>query len=80
MKMEDFYCKTRLVAGEHNRVDASATVTYAGVESREIIHILLMITVLNVINVIAAYIINTYITTPGKDKAWRLLDPEFDKD
>jgi len=40
IKMEDFRCKARLVAGGH-RTEASATITYASVVSRETVRLAL---------------------------------------
>jgi hypothetical protein len=46
IKMEDFRCKARLVAGGH-MTGAPATITYASVVSREPVHLALTIAALN---------------------------------
>ena len=46
IKMEDFRCKTRLVAGGH-MTEAPATIIYASIKSRKTVRIALMIAALN---------------------------------
>ena len=46
MKMEEFRCKARLVAGGH-RTKAPVTITYANVVSRETVRIALLMAALN---------------------------------
>ena len=60
VKMEDFICKTRLVAGGH-MAKAQATVTYASVVSRETVIIALMIITLNNLEVKSGDILNAYV-------------------
>ncbi|KAL7447687.1 hypothetical protein ACHAXS_000070, partial [Conticribra weissflogii] len=79
VKMEDFLWKVRLVAGGH-MTDVPPTVTYASVVSCEMVSIALTMTALNALKVIAADIMNTYITAPNKEKIWTLLGPKFGKD
>ena len=79
VKMEDFRRKARLVAGGH-MTDVPATVTYASVVSRETVRIALTIASLNALSVMAADILNAYITAPNKEKIWTLLGPEFGRD
>ena len=73
VKMEDFRRKARLVAGGH-MTDVPATITYASVVSRETVGIALTITSLNALNVMAADIMNAYITAPKKRKSGPYLD------
>ena len=46
VKMEDFRCKLKLVAGGHT-TKAPATMTYTSIMSRETVRIAFMITALN---------------------------------
>jgi hypothetical protein len=50
IKMEDFRCKARLVAGRH-MTKTPATITYASVVSRETICIALLMAALNNLHV-----------------------------
>ncbi len=55
-------------------------VTYDSVVSCETVHIALTMVALNALKVMAADIMNAYITAPNKEKIWTLLGPKFDKD
>ncbi len=79
VKMEDFKCKARLVAGGH-KTEAPATITYASVVSCETVRIALMIAALNDLQVKAGDVLNAYITAPCKEKVWTVLGPEFGPD
>ncbi len=79
VKMEDFRQKARLVAGDH-RTKAPATITYASVVSREIVHLALTIASLNDLEVMVGDVLNAYITAPVKEKVWTILGPEFGHD
>ncbi len=57
VKMEDFRCKTRLVAGGHMTKDP-ATLTNVSIVSRETVHIALLVAVLNNIDIWAADVLN----------------------
>ncbi len=76
VKMEDFKCKARLVAGGH-KTNALAIITYASVISRETVHIAHMLVALNNLQVKVSNVLNAYITTPCKEKVWTNLGPEF---
>jgi hypothetical protein len=79
VKMEDFRQKARLVAGGH-RTKAPATITYASVVSRETVRLALTIASLNDLKVKVRDVLNAYITTPVKEKAWTILRPKFGHD
>ncbi len=76
MKIGNFHYKVSLVTRGH-RADVPAKVKYASDVFREIVCIALTIAVLNALKVMAADIINAYITVPNKEKIWALLGPEF---
>jgi hypothetical protein len=76
IKMEDFRCKARLIAGGH-MTKAPATITYASVVSRETVHIALLMAALNDLNVKVGDVLNAYITAPITEKVWTVLGPEF---
>ncbi|KAL7476000.1 hypothetical protein ACHAW6_001889 [Cyclotella cf. meneghiniana] len=78
-KMEDFCCKTWLVAGGH-MTKAPATPTYASVISQETMQIALLTTALNNIDKWAANVLNGYITMPCHEKIWTTLGREFGED
>ncbi len=67
VKMEDFRCKARLVAGGH-RTKAPATITYASVVSWETMRLALTIAALNDLEVKVGDFLNAYITAPVKEK------------
>ena len=79
VKMEDFQCKARLVAGGH-RTEAPATITYASVVSRETVLLALTIAALNDLEVKVGNVLNAYITAPVEEKVWTVLGPEFGRD
>ncbi len=71
--------RAQLVAGGH-MVDVSPTVIYASVVLRETVCIAPTMAALNALKVMAAGIMNAYITAPNKEKIWMLLGPKFGKD
>ncbi len=79
VKMEDFHRKVQLVSGGHI-MDVPPTIIHASVVSHETVLITLTMAVLNAFEVVAADILNMYITALNKEKIWTLLGPEFDKD
>ncbi len=79
VKMEDFRWKARLVEEGH-MTDVPPTVTYASVVLHETLCIALTMAELNALKVMAADIMNAYITAPNKGKICMPLDPEFGKD
>ncbi len=79
VKMENFHWKVRLVAGEH-MTNVPPTVTYVSVVLRETLCIALTMAALSALKVMAADIMNAFITKPNKEKMWILLGPEFGKD
>ncbi len=76
IKMDDFCCKARLIAGGH-MINVPATFTYASVVMRKTIRNALMLVALNLLDVMEADIMNAYITAPCKEKIWTTLGPEF---
>ncbi len=76
IKMEDFWQKTRLVAGGH-LTKAPPTITYASVVSRETVRLALTFASLNDLKVKVGDVLNAYITAPVKEKVWTILGPEF---
>ena len=79
IKMEDFRCKARLVAGDH-MTKAPATITYVSVMSRETVRIAFMIAALNNVEFKLGNILNVYVQAPVTEKVWTTLVPEFSKD
>ncbi len=79
IKMEDFNHKTCLVAGGL-MTDVPVTFTYASVVTRETVCIALMMAALNLLEVMAADIMNAFITAPCKEKIWTTHGSEFGKD
>ena len=79
VKMKDFRCKARLVAGGH-RTEALATIMYTSIVSRETVRIALVIATLNDLEVKLGNILNTYVQAPVTEKVWTTLCPEFSKD
>ncbi len=67
--MEDFFCKAHLVTGRH-LTNVPATYTYASVVTHETVRIPLMLAALNLLDMIAADIMNAYITALCKEKIW----------
>ena len=56
------------------------TITYSSVVIREKVHIALTMAALYYLEVKAADVLNTYVTTPNREKIWTVLDPEFGDD
>jgi hypothetical protein len=79
IKMENFRCKVRLVAGGHT-TKAPATITYVNVVSRETVCITLLMAALNDLNVKVGDVLNAYITAPITKKVWTVLGSEFNID
>ncbi len=67
------------MAGGH-LTQAPATITYASVVSRETMRLALTFASLNDLKVKVGNVLNTYITTPVKEKVWTILGPEFGHD
>ncbi len=63
--MEDFHRKVWIVAMGH-MTNVPPTVTYASVVLHETVHIALTMAALNALKVMAAGIMNTYITAQNK--------------
>ena len=76
VKMENFQCKARFVAGGHT-IEPQATMTYASVVSRETVRIALTIAALNALEVKASDIQGAYLTAPVKEKIWMRLGTEW---
>ena len=72
----DFTWKARLVANEAKTRDLT-TSTYAGVVSKEMIHIALTYASLNGLDLFAADIKNAYLQAPMSEKYWTCCGPEF---
>jgi hypothetical protein len=79
VKMEDFRCKARFVAGGH-KTDNPHAMTYASVVSRESVIIALTLASLNDLDVKMADIENAYLPAPITEKVWTVLGPEFGDD
>ncbi len=69
VKMEDFRWKVLIVAGGH-MTNVPLTVMYASVVSCETVRVVLTMAALNALKVMAADIMNAYITAPNKEKIW----------
>ncbi len=79
VKVEDFQQKAQLVAGGH-LTQATATITYASVVSRETVCLALTFASLNDLEVKVGNVLTAYITTPFIEKVWTILGPEFGHD
>jgi hypothetical protein len=79
VKMEDFWRKARLVAGDH-MTDTPTTNTSASVVSRELVRIALTLAALNNLEVKTTDIENAYLTAPVTEQIWTKLGPEFGSD
>ncbi len=77
--MEDFHCKTHLVAGSH-MTNVPAAYTYASVVTHATVCIALMFTVLILLEVMSANIMNAYIIAPCKEKIRTTLSSDLGKD
>jgi hypothetical protein len=76
VKMEDFRCKARFVAGG-NKTGTPHAMTYASVVSRESMNITLTLDALNYVDVKMTDIDNDYLTAPITEKVWTVFGPEF---
>jgi hypothetical protein len=76
IKMEDFQCKARLVAGRH-MTKAPVAITYASVVSCETVRIAHLVAALNDLNEKVGDVLNAYVTAPITEKVWTVLGPEF---
>jgi hypothetical protein len=79
VKMENFRCKVRCVAGGHT-TDTPHAMNYASVISRESAIIALTLAALNDVDVKMADIENAYLPAPIMEKVWTVLGPEFGDD
>ena len=79
VKMEDFRCNARHVAGGH-MPEVPATITYASVVSRETVGIALMIFTINDLEVRLGDILNACVQAPVKEKVLNTFGPKYDKD
>ncbi len=78
IKMEDFHCKAHLVAGRH-MTNVPATYTYVSIAMHETVHIALILAALNLLDMMAADIMNAYVTVPCKEELRTTLGSEFGK-
>jgi hypothetical protein len=76
IKMGSLRRKCRYVAGGH-MTDPPATITYASVVSRESVRIAFTVAALNGHDIMAADIMNAYLTSPCDEQIWTILGPEF---
>ncbi len=67
------------MAGGH-LTQASATIIYASVVSRETVCLALTFLSLNYLKVKVGDVLNAYITAPVKEKVWTILGPKFGHD
>ena len=72
----DFTRKARWVLNSHKTLDPIGS-TYAGVVSRESVHIAQTYAALNDLNVFAANIWNAYLQAPSSQKDYIICSPEF---
>jgi len=72
----DFTCKARWVKDGHRTPDAESS-SYAGVVSKEIIHIALTYAALHDFDVQAADIRNAYLQAPTTEKYYVICGAEF---
>ena len=72
----DLTRKARLVADGHQTPDPLES-TYAGVVSRESVHIAMTYTARMGINIWGADIQNVYLSAPTSEKFWIVCGPEF---
>ena len=79
IKMEEFRCKARLVAGGH-MAEALTTIVYASALFSMTVRIALMIVALNDFDVKSGDILNAKVQAPATEKIWTTLGPEFSKD
>ena len=75
----DGAAKARLVAAGCRTADPEGS-TWAGVVSRETVRIALTYAALNDLDVMAADILNAYLTAPTSQKLWTKCGPEFGPD
>ena len=74
-----FTRKARLVADGY-KTDTLASITYSSVVSRDSIRICLMTASLNMLNVFAYDIRNTYLNADCREKLWIVVGAEFSSD
>jgi hypothetical protein len=79
VKMEDFRCTARFVAGGHTTHTPHA-MTFASIVSRELVRVALTLVALNDLDVKMVDIENAYLTAPVTEKVWNVLGPEFGDD
>ncbi|KAL7465848.1 hypothetical protein ACHAXS_006159 [Conticribra weissflogii] len=79
IKMEDFHSTACLVAGSH-MANIPAIHTYTNVTICETVHIALILAALNLLDMMAADIMNAYITALCKETIWTTIGSEFGKD
>ena len=80
IKMDgEFTRKARLVADGH-KTDASSSITYSSVVSRESVRLGLLIASLNDLDIAACDIGNAYLNADCREKLWTIAGPEFGSD
>ena len=79
IKIEDFQRRAWLVAGGH-MMEIPPTITYESVASHETVSIVLTIASFKDLQMKAAEILNSYVTTICLEKIWTILSSEFDQD
>ena len=55
-------------------------ITYSNVVTRETEHLVFIMAVLHDLEVKAAVVLNAFMTTPNRQKIWKVLCPEFGHD
>ena len=65
-----------MVAGGHT-IEASSSITYSSVVTRESVRISLTIDILNNLDVLACDIQDAYLTAHCQEKIWKCTCPEF---
>ncbi|KAL7529924.1 hypothetical protein ACHAXR_003227 [Thalassiosira sp. AJA248-18] len=77
IKMKDFRCKARLVAGG-DTTDIPKVMPYSSVASQKTVRLALMtLAAPNDLEVKAGDIMNAYVTAPVTEKIWTVLGPEW---
>ena len=79
VKIKDFSCKARLMAGGH-MIEALAYMMYSSIVSRETVRIALMIAALNDLEVKSGNFLNACVQAPITEKMWNTLGLECQKD
>lgn len=75
-----FLPKNKISSRWTHDIHTSNSYTYASAVFKETVHIALIIALLNAFKVMAADVMNAYITASYEEKIWTLLGFKFSKD